>query len=231
MTDSCDQIRRKIRNLINSGEMKVGEFQRTIGVSSNAYGRFMGQSGRLKGWGCDTYYNAFRFFKKRELQGIKEPKKKKVSRAEEDQKNDVSQVKLDGETSDDVPIYDTCDEVRKKISAYLRQPGVTQAGFLREIAKTYTDGRKLQSKVLNDFLGKKGPTAGNTSAVFYAAYVFFEKMRIRDGKPKSKFREEMEKAWGKRGFDLKTPHNQWYTCRFNERPYFDKYGKVHIERH
>ena len=34
------------------------------------------------------------------------------------------------------------------------------------------------------FMRKKGPAAGNTSMAFYASYVFFEKMRIRDGKPK-----------------------------------------------
>jgi len=87
-----------------------------------------------------------------------------------------------------------CDEVRRKIQAYLQQPSVTQAGFLREIAKTYTDGRKIQSKSLNDFLTKKGPYAGNTSAPFYASYVFFEKTRLREGKGKSNHRINMERT-------------------------------------
>ena len=134
-----------------------------------------------------------------------------MTKAEEEKKNDVSDIHLDGESEVDVPVYDTCDEARKKINAYLREPDVTQAGFLHKIAKTYPDGKKIQSKALNDFLNKKGPNAGNTSSVFYASYVFFEKMRLRDGKPKSKFQGEMEEIWdgkdtwngGKPGFDVK----------------------------
>ncbi|KAJ3286703.1 hypothetical protein HK104_008907 [Borealophlyctis nickersoniae] len=232
ITDNCDQVRRKIRALINSGEMRVGEFQK----AANAYGRFMGQSGKYKGDGCDTYIQAARFFKKRELAGIKPPKKKKASKADEDKKHDVSDIHLDGEETGDVPVYDTC---RKKINAYLRQDGVTQAGFLREIAKTFGDGRKLQGKLLTDFLGKRGPNAGNTSSVFYAAYVFFEKIRIRDGKPKSKAREEMERIWdgsenwkngGKPGFDRTTPSRNRAWVAADEIPVLDKYGQVSIQK-
>jgi len=46
--------------------------------------------------------------------------------------------------------------------------------------------------MLNEFLGKKSPNSRNVSSIFYASYVFFEKMRIRDGKPKTAFREEIE---------------------------------------
>ncbi len=186
----------------------------------------MGQNGRDKGSGCDTYVQAFKFFKKRELQGIKAPKKK-VKKSEAIVKNDVSGIHLDGEAEVNVPVFDSCDEVRKKISAYLREPGVTQAGFLREIAKTYPEGKKIQSKVLNDFLGKRGASAGNTSSVFYSSYVFFEKMRIRDGKPKSKHRQEMEKQHPG-GFDVKHRSDGRVWCFGNQRPVEDKYGKIHI---
>ncbi|KAE8444566.1 hypothetical protein EG329_014490 [Mollisiaceae sp. DMI_Dod_QoI] len=227
---SCDQVRTQIRNFLNSGEMKVAEFQRAIDVSGNSYTRFMGQTGSTKGSGSDVYWKAFKFFKKRELLGIKMPKKK-VKPAEEAAKNDVSSIHLEGEADQTVPVYDTCDEIRKKISAYLREPGVTQAGFLREIAKTYPEGKKIQSKVLNDFLGKRGATAGNTSSVFYGSYVFFEKMRVRDGKPKSKHREAMEKEYaGEGGMDTKHRLDGGVWCTQGERPYEDKYGKLHIER-
>lgn len=49
---SCDTIRRKINNLINSGEMKVGAFQDAIGVSSRSYSGFMGKSGTYGGDNC-----------------------------------------------------------------------------------------------------------------------------------------------------------------------------------
>jgi hypothetical protein len=56
---TCDQVRRMIRTLIESSEMKVSDFQRKIGVSSQAYTRFMGQGGRDNGAGCDTYTEAW----------------------------------------------------------------------------------------------------------------------------------------------------------------------------
>ncbi|PQE30577.1 calcineurin is a calcium-dependent protein [Rutstroemia sp. NJR-2017a WRK4] len=223
---NCDQVRRKIRSFLESGEMKVSEFQRAIGASSRSYTSFMGQNGRDKGSMSDVYPNAFAFFKKRELQGIKPPKKKKISKEEENKQYDVSGIHLDGEEDASVPIYDSCDEIRKKINAHLTHPGVTQAGFCREIAKTYPDGKKIAPKTLHDFLSKKGPTAGNTSSVYYAAYVFFEKMRIRDKKPKSKHREEMEKVWSKEGgVGTERPYDR-YLVGPNERPVQDKYGHI-----
>ncbi len=214
--ENCDQIRRKIQSFINSGEMKVTEFQRQLACNSNSYSRFMGQNGQLKGVNSDVYGAAFRFFRRRELQGIKIPVKK-VKREDEVKQSDVSAIRLDGEDTVSVEVYDSCNEIRKKIRAHLTQPSVTQAGFLREIAKTYPDGRKIQSKVLNDFLGKRGIFAGNTSAVYYSSYVFFEKMRIRDGKPKSKHRTEMETAYkDEGGIDVKHRDSGKYCFSIGE---------------
>lgn len=63
---NCDQVRRKIRSFLESGEMKVTEFQKEIGVNSRGFGSFMGQHGKFKGDKSNVYYNAFAFFKKRE---------------------------------------------------------------------------------------------------------------------------------------------------------------------
>ncbi|KAH7323458.1 hypothetical protein BKA65DRAFT_435342 [Rhexocercosporidium sp. MPI-PUGE-AT-0058] len=228
VTQNCDQIRRKIHSFINSGEMKVGEFQKAIGVNSKGYGMFMGQSGRDKGSGSNTYIQAFKFFKKREEKGIKTAApKKKAKTAAPAINGDLNAIQLEGEADVSVPVFDSCDEIRKKIRAYLAASNGTQAEFLREIAKPYHDGRKIQSKVLNDFLGKKGPCAGNTSAVFYGAYVFFEKMRIRDGKPKSKHRLDMEKAYPGKGMDTKR-RQDFVTCMAGEKPYLDSLGQIHI---
>jgi hypothetical protein len=132
VTENCDQIRRKIDLFLGTGEMKVGEFQKAIGVNSKGYSMFMGQTGRDKGSGSNTYYAASKFFKLREMKGIKIKPTKKVKKGEE-KKDDVSHIHLDGEAEVNVPVYESCDEVRKKIRAYLRDPGVTQAGFLREV--------------------------------------------------------------------------------------------------
>jgi hypothetical protein len=90
--------------------------------------------------------------------------------------------------------------VRKKINAHFTKTGVSQAQFCRDIA-AQTDGRKVSTGQLNKFRDSKGPTIGNTSIVFYAAYVFFEKIRLKEDKKKSKHRLEMENIHPD-GFDI-----------------------------
>lgn len=199
VTDSCDVIRRKIRTLIDNGEMKVGEFQKEIGVTPNAYSRFMGQHGKVKGMESSVYLCAWAFFKKRELRGIKTAPNKKAKKDEADLPS-VEDVELVGEDEDKVAVYDTCDDVRKKINAYLKKPGVTQASFLRGASASFhTVPRKLTSAQLSHFRSKKGAYEGNTTLIFYGAYVFFEKLRIKEGKPKSQKRLEMEGLHAERG--------------------------------
>lgn len=110
----------------------------------------------------------------------------------------IGDLSLPGEESDSVPVYDTCDEVRRKISAHLRRPGVTQAQFCREIRAQFHSADKpanIQNVQLDRFRSAKGPRAGAKSVIFYGAYVFFEKARIKQGRNKSKHRQEMEKLW------------------------------------
>jgi len=137
---------------------------------------------------------------------------------------DVSSVSLAGEPTQSVRVFDTCDTIRRKIRAMLRRDGITQAGFLRAIASTYADGRKIQNKQLNDFLAKKGPLAGNRSCIFYASYVFFEKLRIRDGKEKDRHRVEMERQWGPDGVD--TVHDCSYSYSRGEGGWVDEFGGI-----
>lgn len=162
----------------------------------------MRQNGPYKGANSCVYQNAFAFFKLRELNGVK------IKRAKVDQTaggeggkgsgksqvdTDFEGIELEGEEENEVPVYDSCDEIRKKIRAYLTKTGMPQAAFSRELAKMFRPEKKVSG--LAGFMGKKGPAAGNTSAAFYASYVFFEKMRIRGGKPKSQHRLGMEDAW------------------------------------
>ncbi|KAF1938543.1 hypothetical protein EJ02DRAFT_473407 [Clathrospora elynae] len=48
----------------------------------------------------------------------------------------LDEVVLDGKMDDGVQVYDTCDEIRRKINAHLKIPGVTQASFLRAISSS-----------------------------------------------------------------------------------------------
>lgn len=180
--------------------MKVGEFQKAIGASSSTYSAFMRQNGPYKGANSCVYQNAFAFFKLRELNGVK-IKKAKIGSAVEGGKGsgksevdtNFEDIELEGEEDNEVPVYDSCEEIRKKIRAYLKKTGMTQAAFGRELGKMFNPEKKVSG--LAGFMGKKGPAAGNTNAAFYAGYVFFEKLRIRDGKPKSEHRLGMEDAW------------------------------------
>ncbi|KAI3324215.1 hypothetical protein HD806DRAFT_494452 [Xylariaceae sp. AK1471] len=229
--DTPQQTRRKIRDFIDGGNMKVGEFQKAIGVGSTSYQRFMSMIGTHKGELSDTYPRAARFFKKLELQGLKAappPRAKKAkTNTKEKEYLDVSGIHLQGEETKQVPVFDTCDEVRKKIRAVLRHAEVSQAALCRTItAECLPNDRKLSSTQLASFLGKEGSMSGNTSIVFYGSYVFLEKRRLKEGKPKSKFREEMERIHPN-GVDTDSEERYW-TCRNDERPYHDKYGVVHF---
>ncbi|OAG06534.1 uncharacterized protein CC84DRAFT_1164787 [Paraphaeosphaeria sporulosa] len=230
MTESCDVVRRKIRTFLDSGEMKVGEFQDAINVTGNAYSRFMGQNGPYKGMGSSVYDAAWVFFKKREMKGIKMPKKTAASMggASSSSVPSVESIVLDFEREEKVPIFDTCDDIRRKINAHLKLPGVTQASFLHNVGAQYHPARRVQSSQLSAFRSKKGPFAGNTSVMFYGAYVYFEKLRIKQNKPKGKKREEMERLHGPYGgIDHDRPRRS-YLALAGSSVTEDQYGRVHI---
>lgn len=46
---------------------------------------------------------------------------------------DVSSVRL--EDDDPIPVYETCDTIRRKIRDILKKDGVTQAGYCRALAQ------------------------------------------------------------------------------------------------
>ncbi|TGO51549.1 hypothetical protein BCON_0159g00270 [Botryotinia convoluta] len=214
----CNQVRQENQNFLNSGEMNATNLQRAIGVSSKCYRMFMNKSGHDEGSVSNVYYNAVAFFKKRDLRKSMPPvlpsppllphslssppavkyslpakKKKRLSKAA--RPYDVSDIELQGEDTESVPIYDSCHEIRKKIKAFFRNASSNESAFCREIAKTFPDGRGVLTKTLNNFMKQKDPH-GNQSPAYYASYVFFEKVRIRNGKPKSQDRKKSEKCLG-----------------------------------
>ncbi|KAJ9609865.1 hypothetical protein H2200_006194 [Cladophialophora chaetospira] len=234
---TANQVRSKIRQFINSGEMKVGEFQDKLGVSSTGYSRFMQQNGPDKGTGSDTFLAAAEFFKRREIAGVKMPsasrKKaktttsaaaakeanapatkakpaKELSKKEQlaalEREHDVSDIHLPGEETDTIPIFDTCDDIRMKINRFMRDtPFSTNAAFMRLVNPALPEhsSKKGSAQTMTKFLNAKGPKKGVESNVFYASYVFFEKLRVKQGKSKSKKREEMEGVWGPEGMSLR----------------------------
>lgn len=111
-------------------------------------------------------------------------------------------MSLPGEESGEVEIYDSCDELRRKITSYLDSTGKTKAAFMRELVRAAAAPEypiKIQGKQLADFMRLEGATGGCSSKVCYAAYVFFEKKRVAEGKAKSEHRLEMEDEWESEG--------------------------------
>lgn len=123
---------------------------------------------------------------------------KKTAKGKASDPSDFLQLHLDGEEDDKVPVYDTCADVRRKISAHLRDPGVTQAQFCRDLHSQLhgpEKGAKIQSTQLACFRAMSGANQGGDNKIFYAGYVFFEKKRLAENKPESKKRQEMEQKW------------------------------------
>jgi hypothetical protein len=221
----------------------------------------MNQHGPDKGQCTDTYLRGLRFFQKRLAKGTPMPRKKRAtapkvssSSAKGGSKGAAAgssagsskaaattspaatdNIQLDGELVDAVEVYDSCNEIRKKISAHLRKPGVTQAQFCRDLHAQFHGPRKpatVSGAQLNTFRGQKGPVSGNTSCVYYAAYVFFEKERLAAGRPKTQHRVDMEDAWGvDHGVDVKTvlKNSQYFTLP-GEKVVMNNLGRVEIKR-
>lgn len=87
-------------------------------------------------------------------------------------------------------VYDTCAQVVKKIKAFLAREGMNKAMLLEALGNINTGS-------MNRFLSGKGQDqCGNIT--YRQAYIFFEKLRVLEGKPKSKARlkNEAEKSGG-----------------------------------
>lgn len=239
---TCTSIRGRINRLLDSGVMTKKDFCDAIDCSPNSLNTFLAKTGTMGGSGSSVWYNAFAWFKQRELAGLKLPtaqKRQKLAAQAEAERGasgagagakgsngktaskkgvaatgaaalpDISQIHLEGEETDEVPVWDTCDEVRRKISAHFKATGVSQAQFCRDIYAQLHAPKcaGIQSKQLADFRGLKGPRGGISGSVFYSSYVYFEKLRIASGKPKSKHRETMETIYARDGgFDLDHDH-------------------------
>ena len=154
----------------------------------------------------------------------------KASATDEAGPPDVSDMTLPREETDDVLIYDSCDEIRRKINAHLKLPGVTQASFLRTLAAQYhTREVKIQGKQLSDFRSRKGATAGNTSVVYRGVYTYFEKLRLKADKPKTKHRLEVEKTW-RNGFDTDKMPPRYFHGRPGDYVTEDAMGRMTVHR-
>ncbi|RLN97452.1 hypothetical protein BBJ28_00014690 [Nothophytophthora sp. Chile5] len=212
---NCNQIRSRIRKFLGTKEMTQTAFLKLINANSNSYYRFMNLKGPYSGNMNQTYEGAAIFFYRRERDAKKEKeamektnRKRKATEAREEKakksKDGPELIKriLDVELEDvdedgSVPVYDDCDEIRKKINFFLGEKVTTQAAFLRALGG-------INGNSLRTFLNmKRGAGSGAANVVYRTAYVFFEKKRVLEGKKKTKKRMDNEAKQGKDGFALR----------------------------
>ncbi|KAG4439222.1 hypothetical protein IFR05_005313 [Cadophora sp. M221] len=228
ITSSRNAVRAKVRRFLESGEVKVGEFQRAIGASSTIYGKFMNQNGPYHGSGSSIT-------KKTKVQDTFAGEGAKIEKKSD---TDFGDIMLEGEEENEVLVYDSCNEIRRKIRQYLSKTGMAQAAFARELGKSFHPEKKISGLAV--FLGKKGPAAGNTSSALYGSYAFFEKLRIKNKNPKTQHRLGMEVAWDGMdwhairdglmlGMNVKTILDKLsYIVGVNQSVYQDEYGKPRV---
>ncbi|KAJ7578336.1 hypothetical protein C8J56DRAFT_969719 [Mycena floridula] len=98
-------------------------------------------------------------------------------------------VTLEGEDEGDVTVYDDCNEIRRKIRLLQKEPGFKVTYWLKEIGG-------VNSNSFNRFMKLSGPQGGAENSTYRAAYIFFEKKRIAENKPKTAKRKTNEAAGG-----------------------------------
>ena len=153
------------------------------------------------------------------------PKKKKAS-PKGPTAADLSTISLEGEDTESVPIYATASDMRKQIKQYLSSTKCAKTAFARELNELMPS-TKIEVRGLDRFLKATGPKGAGHNPVFYAAYVFFEKKRVKEGKKKTAKREEMEKIWKEKGGFPRDSNNR-ITCCQGDRPTIDQYGRWHL---
>ncbi|MCJ1299690.1 hypothetical protein MMC08_002483 [Hypocenomyce scalaris] len=122
---------------------------------------------------------------------------------------DPSSIPLDGEDSHSVPVYDTCAEIRSKITSLLDSSAETEVnGKKKKYNKTVLCqqmGDGMRTQTLQRFRDHEGEMGGAETKAYYLGYIFFEKLRIHSEEEKSASRKKAEKKFGDKGRELYDP--------------------------
>jgi len=215
---SCNAIRTEITRFLLSGEMTQTAFLEEIGCNNNSYGRFMKLKGPWNGTQNGVYWGAAKFFARKKLGEEWEKKfrpaaaKRKREGAATERKNarkklDEAASKLSADYAEG-PVYDSCPDVRRKITAFLKSSGTTATAFCRMVdvpsnALTRFMKYKPVSGTAKSAESMRYSQPGAAMSIYPRAYHFFERLRIGEGKPKTKKRLENEAALSGQGFQLR----------------------------
>jgi hypothetical protein len=152
-----------------------------------------------------------------ESAATKGPKAKKA-KTDDKNKYNVSDIHLDGEGDGSVPVFDTCADIRRKISAHERKGVTTKKAMLEAF---HASARQYKT-----FMKGSKSMQGAEKDIFYGAYVYFEKLRIKHGGKKGKKREEMEKIWAPNG--VPREQNDRLLLFKGEHAFWNQYGQLEI---
>lgn len=116
---------------------------------------------------------------------VKKARQSKKAKTDDKDKYDVSNIHLEGEENGCVPVFDTCADIRRKITAHERRGVTTKKAMLEAF--------HASAQQYKTFMRGTRSMQGAEKDIFYGAYVYFEKLRVKQGGKKSKKREEMER--------------------------------------
>lgn len=136
---SCNVIRGEITRFLATGTMTQTAFLGEIGCNSNSFGRFMKLKGAWNGTQNGVYWGAARLFerqrRRQEWEEKNNPAAAKRKRAEAGTANQ-KKAKVGDELMNKLaaiegsyvegPIYDSCPEVRRKVTAFMKTTGISQ---------------------------------------------------------------------------------------------------------
>ncbi|KAF9473399.1 hypothetical protein BDN70DRAFT_885887 [Pholiota conissans] len=123
--------------------------------------------------------------KKARVSDASKPKKTAGKAKENNKYQSWRDVKLEGEDERNIEVYDDCNDVRRKIRQLLQTPGFKVTYWLQEIG--------INSNSYGRFMKENGKYDGQYNGTYFAAYVYFEKNRILQGKKKTAKRIASEK--------------------------------------
>ena len=198
----------KIQKFLGTKEMTQTAFLKECSINSNSFRNFMKYKGEYTGIDNQTYRGALRFFDKREKQnkenkGTATPENRNIAKLQKQEKKleGVNFLEKLDAIYEEGPIFDDCEDVRKKILALIGSGILTQ--------KKITEVLKCTAASLKNFLKVKGKFEGRGCKVYYTGYHLFERVRIAEDKPKTKKRMKAEKEFP-----------QGYPNKPNERFYY-----------
>lgn len=118
------------------------------------------------------------------------------------------EISLHGESTESVPVYDTCDTVRAGIAELLSPDANTvpaRKPFTKKaLAEQMGDITSQSLQRFRDHTGGKEMSGAEMKA-YYLGYVFLEKLRLYEGREKTEARIAAEAKFGEKGRELRDP--------------------------